>query len=434
MTENELSARLNSIQDQILDLYEKNSRDIQDQIELWNCIRKEYALFYGARKRGITRLGGQPVPSTAASQSTAKEAIQVSLLLQSLAKSKYGSEPWTLQETSKERLHAEPGLCFKKGGTPIDVTFDKDPENVARYTSWTFIYFQDSRDEWHKSVGSVDHSGLFYVDEQDNKVYYIDFLKEAMKFSSAAYWTVLNDGMLILPDDSVGSTSNADSTTEEGSSIATYSSELGRTSGTRWAQVTEDAANSPESARGPRATSTPRQRRGGGRGAGPPKAQARRGGRGGEPSQGASVGGHRLRSGGQQREPRNSSAYAVSLRRASQGPPEPESVGSSLEAVEGPSRSRLERLYKEARDPPFLGLRGSMNNLKCVRFRLKGQFSHLFDKITTTWRWTSSRGPERCGDGRLLILFKDEQQRNMFLSRVKLPDSVQLFVGSAIGI
>lgn len=417
--EKDLSLRLNSIQNQILDLYEQNSTRLDDHITLWNLMRKEYALLFYARKQGLTRLGGQILPSSASSQSSAKEAIKQALYLQSLRDSQYGDEPWTLQETSKERLNAEPEQCFKKGGTQIDVMFDKDPENVSRYVLWTWIYHQDDNDAWVKTRGRVDHKGLYYLDEQGDRVSYIDFSEEAMKYSNTALWTVMHNS-IVLPDDS--------STSEEAHAGTSDTSEVREppTSADEWLKELEEAQD-PEiqgSRRRGRPHSTPRQpkrlreEKGGGGGGGGGRGRLRFSGR--------------LRRGG--RGGRGRPSRSLFNERAVPRPPSAAEVGRSTKTVEGPSRSRLEGLLKEARDPPFVGLKGKSNTLKCVRYRLKGHYGQYFDKITTTWQWTSSTGNDRCGDGRILILFKDDAQRSRFLDQVKLPKSVKIFIGSAVGI
>lgn len=430
--EEDLNLRLNSIQNQILDLYEKRSTNLEDHITLWNLIRKENALFYFAKTQGLSRLGIQTLPSRVSSQSSAKDAIRQVLYLQSLKDSRYGGEPWTLQETSKERLTTEPEYCFKKGGMQVDVMFDQDPENVARYTLWTSIYFQDARDRWVKAPGRADHSGLYYVDEEGNRLYYVDFAEEAMKFSSTAYWTVSHNGSLILPGTSaISAPQPADSTTEETPASTPDSSEVGEPypTSTVWVAGLEaqgsEAGGQRTSTPRPARPQTPRQGRGGG-GGGP-------GGGGGRRLFGRpGVSGRVLRRGGGRHSPR--SQRVVARPGAAGRAPSAEEVGKSTKTVEGASRSRLERLLKEAVDPPFLGLKGEPNILKCVRYRLKGQHKQYFDKISTTWQWTAANCNNRCGDGRVLVLFKDEEQRAMFLERVKLPQSVKVFAGSAAGI
>lgn len=435
--EMDLNLRLNSIQNQILDLYELNSNHLDDHITLWNLIRKENALFFAARQRGLTSLGGQTLPSSASSQSSAKDAIKQVLYLQSLKESRYGGEPWTLQETSKERLNTEPQYRFKKNGVQVDVTFDNDPENVARYVLWTLIYFQDANDQWVKTTGRVDHSGLYYVDEEGDRIYYIDFAEEAMKFSNTAYWTVTHNGALILPDSGSATSQPADSTTSEEASLPDSAEVQFQHPSTSTSSRLKERPRkvARETRRRGGRTSTPIQ---------PKRPQGQRGGGEGEGGRrrgrlrlgGSRVTGRPQRRGGSGRTQRsqrpdiNLASTGTSGRRA----PSPDEVGTSTKTPQGRGRSRLDRLLQEARDPPFLGLKGENNTLKCVRYRLKGQYGSYFEKVTTTWQWTSSTGNDRCGEGRILILFKDEQQRALFLDKVKLPKSVALFAGSAVGI
>ena len=66
-----------------MDLYESGREDLQSQIDHWQTLRQEQVLLYFARKHGVMRLGYQPVPPLATSESKAKDAIGMVLLLQS---------------------------------------------------------------------------------------------------------------------------------------------------------------------------------------------------------------------------------------------------------------------------------------------------------------------------------------------------------------
>ena len=109
-----LTERFDAVQENLLELYESGSDNIEDQILYWNLMRKEGVLFYYARQKGITRLGLQHVPSLAVSEFKAKQAIMMTLQLESLKNSEYGSEKWTMQDTSLELYNTEPQHTFKK--------------------------------------------------------------------------------------------------------------------------------------------------------------------------------------------------------------------------------------------------------------------------------------------------------------------------------
>lgn len=431
--EEDLSSRLTLTQETILDLYEKDSTSLLDHIRLWNAIRREHVLYFYARSHGITRLQGRPLPSSASAQSSAKDAIGQVLLLQSLQKSAYGSERWTLPETSRERLVTEPAFCFKKGGRQVTVTFDNDPENQSRYVLWDFIYFQDASDRWHKTGGAVSHAGLYYVDEEGTQVFYVTFAEEAEKFSSTGFWTVSVDGREIMPPnfDSV----LADSTTQSpqrSHQPRPPAGDLPEDTGEPRRPASPEASETTSAARAavPRGPRRRYRRRDS-----PPRQPDRGRGQHSERGEGArSRSRSRTRQGPGQGPGHPDSSEVVRGRAARLSAPTPEEVGRSTHTVESANRGRLERLLAESRDPPFIGLKGQVNSLKCTRYRYKQQYSRFFDKISTTWQWTVGDGPDRVGEGRILIVFRDARQRQDFLKSVPIPKSVTLFTGNAVGI
>ncbi|AAX86629.1 E2 protein [Panthera leo persica papillomavirus 1] len=373
-----VSKALECVQEQLLHLYEKDSAELRDQIMHWNLNRREQALYYCARKQGITRIGMNPVPTLAAAQQKAKSAIEQELLLQSLLDSKYADEPWTLMDTSRERLLVEPPYCFKKGGQQVEVRFDCDRENVSRYVLWTDIYHQTEQDQWRKTKGQADNRGLFYKDEKGVKVYYVDFEDEAKKFGKTGHYDIVSKLTTPVLTSTTGSGLGDSSTA--GSATA---------SGCPKKQTPTKARKRPLRLSSPK-TSGSRFRRGG----------------------------------GGQRELASSSSTPRPT------PPSPGEVGKAVSTVPRRSGDRLGRLLLDARDPPVLVLKGDPNSLKCTRYRLKGKYSHLFCRASTTWQWTSSTGPDRWGRSRMLLTFTDTAQRDLFEKAVKLPKSVQFFRGS----
>lgn len=156
-----LNDRFNALQDKLMDIYESGKDDLETQIEHWKYLRQEQVLYFYARKKGILRIGYQPVPTLAVSETKAKEAIGMMLTLESLQKSPFGKESWTLVNTSLETFRTPPANCLKKGPINIEVRFDGDPENIMLYTAWTYIYFIDAEEHWQKVKGEVDYLGAF---------------------------------------------------------------------------------------------------------------------------------------------------------------------------------------------------------------------------------------------------------------------------------
>ncbi|AER38250.1 E2 protein [Crocuta crocuta papillomavirus 1] len=370
-----LSQLLESLQNDMLTLYEKDSDRLTDQITHWHLNRKEQTLYYGARQRGITRIGYNHVPSLAASQQRAKQAIEQELILRTLLDSEFGEEPWNLMQTSRERLLAPPAYCFKKGGHNIDVKFNNDSQNIARYVLWDFIYYQDSEDKWRVSKGYVDETGLYYETELGIKIYYVNFHDEAAKYGNSDVYEVVKTP-LTTP-------------------VSTSTSGL------------NTASPGPHSDSGTprRKTSTPvKSRKKSGRHALPKTPVGRRFGR--------------------------RKGERVSTATPSSKPPSPEQIGSSHQSV--PVRGgggRLGRLLAEARDPPCIVIRGDPNTVKCLRYRFKQQYQNLFWGVSTTWSWTW-KGSEQSKRSRIIFLFTDDDQREKFLNTVKLPKSVSYFLGS----
>nr|UUK30323.1 E2 [Felis domesticus papillomavirus 1] len=374
-----ISKALDSIQEQLLTLYEKDSADLTDQIEHWHLNRREQTLYHYARRQGWMRIGMNPVPSLAASQSKAKSAIEQELLLQSMQKSAFAREPWTLSDTSRERLLTEPAYCFKKGGRQVEVRYDNDRDNTSRHVLWDFIYFQGDNDEWHKTPGRLDARGLYYMDGKV-KTYYVDFEEEAKKYGKTGTYEILNKLTTPVPTSTSSPTGPRDSP-GSGSAASTGVTPKKQTPGKR---------------RGPLRFTSPKGPRPGG---------FRRG-----------------RGRGQGELPAPAPGTIT--------PPSAEEVGKASATVPRGSTTRLGRLLLDARDPPLLVLKGDPNSLKCVRYRLKGKYPSLFCWVSTTWSWTASTGTARWGGARMILTFKDLEQREVFVKTVKLPKSVQFFRGS----
>lgn len=194
-----LSRHLELVQEELLSLYEKDSDKLEDQVRQWKLISRENAILYGARKRGIMRLGMHPVPTLASSETRARQAIEMTLYLESLQRSVFAEEPWTLNETTRERFLAPPEYCFKKGGQQVEVVFDGDRNNSVSHTTWQFIYYQNGNDLWHKVPGNVEYEGLSYTEITGLKVTYLSFADEAKRYSRTGQWEVFLNNKPILP-------------------------------------------------------------------------------------------------------------------------------------------------------------------------------------------------------------------------------------------
>uniref|UniRef100_A0AAU6S5D1 Regulatory protein E2 n=1 Tax=Pipistrellus kuhlii papillomavirus TaxID=3140005 RepID=A0AAU6S5D1_9PAPI len=441
-----LSSRLESIQETILNLYELDSDDLSDQIKFWDLTRKENLLLYYARKQGITTLAHQHVPSLASSEAKARAAIEMTLLLRSLERTPYGREPWNMQQTSRERLLAPPAYCLKKGGGPVQVQFDNDPSNTVEHTAWENIYYQDEDDEWQKVPGEVDLDGLYYIQEDGLKLYYVDFKEEAAKYSQTGKWCLLyNNNCLASVASSPGTPSRplhsssprpqerrTSSDSEEAEELGWETHETqGAQRGRRSRRVrTRSRSRSKGTTRSSPISVLPQvgettlpTRPGGGRGRAPqlpsPRSRSRSGGSGsGERRRGRSRGSPGA--GARKRGPRPTRPSV----------PLPAQVGSSRESSRGRPAGRLGQLLQEAWDPPGICLRGPANTLKCLRYSLKSRHSKWFTNISTTWHWTESNSTTRVGRARVLVVFTDEEQRSNFLSKVTLPKSVSYYLVS----
>lgn len=448
-----LSERFNALQENLMDIYESGRDDIETQILHWQYLRQEQVLFYFARKHGVMRLGYQPVPPLATSETKAKDAIGMVILLQSLQKSVYGKEPWTLTQTSLETVRSAPANCFKKGPQNIEVMFDKDPENIMVYTVWTYIYYQTLDDTWNKVEGKIDYHGAYYL-EGTLKVYYIQFEVDAARFGKTGIWEVhVNEDTIFAPVTSSSPAAGEGATSIDSAPESPANRQLSSTSVSsrkRTPPRTEARRyNRKESS--PTTTTTRRQKRQGQR----QEDTARR-------SRSTSRGRQEISRGGNQRRRRRSRETSISPDRgrggrSRRGPTtrsqskslsrsrsrsksrsrgssprggiSPADVGSSVRSLGRKHTGRLERLLEEARDPPVILLRGDANKLKCFRFRAKKKYQDLVKYYSTTWSWVGGTSNDRIGRSRLLLAFSSNTERELFIKIMKLPPGVDWSLG-----
>lgn len=345
---------------------------------------------YYCRKEGFKSLGLQTLPTLQVSEYNSKIAIKMVLLLQSLAKSQYGSEQWTLSDTSTEIVLTPPKNTFKKQGFQVEVYYDGDTTNANLYTQWEHIYYQDLNDEWHKVPGDVDHNGLSYTDKTGEKRYFLLFSEDAEKYSRTGLWTVRYKNTTI--SSVVTSTSRHAGTPKKSnqptdSHTRESSPEEGTSSRRRLERDTEESSPTTTTTS---PTSGGRRRRGGG--------------------------GER----GEQREYPTTSRESPRSKRQRSSAPTPDEVGTRHRSVPQHHLDRLRRLQEEARDPPIISVKGQANNLKCWRQRLSVRFGHLYDKASSVFRWIGD-DDESNHNSRMLIAFNDYCQRTKFLQVVTFP-------------
>ncbi|ANZ90253.1 E2 protein [Bos taurus papillomavirus 19] len=383
-----LAERFDRVQERLLELYEAGHTDIKSQIEHWDLVRKESLYLYVARQNGLRSLGFHPVPNLQVAEIRAKHAIEMKLLLTSLAESAFGRESWSLQDTSLEGYKAPPSSTFKKGATLVEVWFDGDPENSNAYTKWSSIYYQDVNGNWHVAKGEVSHDGLYYVNVYGERVWYLYFDEEARKFGKTGTWTVRCKDCLL--SESVSSSSPSPPKLRA------------------WNSDTEEEESGSRDTGGRRERKAPARRsrvR-----AGPTRSQQTQG---------------RRRGGGGGRGDQRDSELGVA----------PEEVGTRHRSPQEKNRGRLGRLQAEARDPPIIIVRGSPGSLKSWRFRVKHSHRDLIYDISTTFTWCCSGEKQRGGTfARLLIAFTDEAQLTDFMKYVPMPKTCTVSRGSLDGL
>lgn len=377
-----LTQRFDALQEKLMEIYEKDSRDLEVMTSHWGLQREEQALLHCARSKGVLRVGFQPVPPLKVSEQKAKAAIEMHLTLQSLQKSAYSNEDWTLSQTSRESYMTPPRHCFKKQGQTVEVTFDGDSANSMLYTMWGRVYYQMDDGSWSVASSSVDYYGIYYNDSEGRPHYYVKFAEDAQKYSKTGTWHVRsNDKTLSAPV-----TSTCASPTRDRSRSPRRNTE----------EV--DSTTPP----GRRYSISPPP-------AVPPRIRFRGGGGGGGEREYYPFG-------------RSASSEAWSgspgspTRPVGRRPPQP---------PQGTPTEASHRLLWGPRDPTVLVAKGDANTLKCWRNRCRKIHAGSFVAFSTTWQWCGD-GNYRQGRHRLHILFSSSQQLDQFLGQVKVPKGVEV--------
>lgn len=455
-----LCARLESVQEELLMLYEADSSDIENQIKHWSLMRKEAILHNFARRKGIYRLGYHTVMPLQASYARATEAIEMMLHLDTLKDSKWGKEPWTLGDTSRERWMAAPQYCFKKDGETVEVQFDNEPENTMLYTMWRTIYHQ-SDTGWEKAAGHVDHNGCYYYDG-DVRMTYVDFAEEAKKYGRTGEWEVHCKTHNVSPVASVSSTTGGRDLGPE-CEPDSRGSEQHEVLLCPESPANERQRHDNRKRRQPR-TSTPCCKRSRGDSQDVPQGHNRQGdNRGGDREQHCNQENNRrsskLRRGRPATPERSISEAQARNRRCvpdssgSQRHPEegrrptgeeeeqnprlspPADPALPAEEAQGSQNSaRQQRRRNPHRSPaepchlPILIFRGPHNPLKCWRYRVTKYYSQYFKVCSKTWSWVAEG--ELAALGRLTVAFDTAAQRSTFLANVPIPSHFTTIWGS----
>lgn len=421
----DLNQLYESLQEQILNLYEQENTDLASQLLHWRLQRRSSAVQYYARKQGLKRLGMQPVPSLASSEASGKQAIEMTILINSLMQSPFAQESWTLQDTSAELvLNTEPQRTFKKLPYTVEVLFDNDEDNAFPYINYRLIYTRDENEYWYKTEGKVDYNGLYYEEASGDRAYFKLFADDATRYGTTGVWTVrYNNHVLSAPSSSSRPLPGPSSVIVIDSDEDTGPSE---TSDTAAGQESYRSGHSPQSEeetegagrkspRSPQATRV-RLREGEGQGepSSPPVKRAKADSSGSVGRRGARRGGGGTGGGGR-RDTGGGSA------------PTAEEVGRRHFTVTKGRLSRLERLQEEARDPSVIIVQGPPNCLKCWRYRLN-KYSDLYDNCTSVFKWVTR--PEKAPQSRILISFLSPSQRQRFITYVKIPKHCGFSFGS----
>lgn len=396
----EVSQRLDVLQEQQMELCEQNSTDLKCHVQYWQLLRTENALLHAARQSGYKTLSSQVVPPLQTSKAQSKVAIEMHLMCQSLLESKYGKEPWTQAQTSKQMWDAEPKYTFKKGGQRILVRFDDEVGNEMEYVLWSAIYYLDLNDEWQKTSGYMTTQGLCY-DCNGVPYTYVKFAEEAAKYAETGTWKVLTEDLCSNDCDSDEQNDSGFDSYNENDFATLYSTSC--SGATESLPASPDIGGSnhttlqdPSKTFSTTLTSSPALPTG--------STQSKR----------------------PQRSLCENSKKTVVRRRRRQGKrPSTSSCDSDCTA---------KRNWGQVSEPginlPVIFVRGSANIVKCLRYRLRKQWGGLYLCCSSTWAWVQTDGKTKHPWSKITIGFASEKQRSNFLNSVSFPTTVKLQMGT----
>lgn len=391
-----LAEHLDACQEQMLELIEKDSQELEDQIDYWDLVKRENLLLFAAKEAGLSRLGYEPVPPTKVSEGKAKNAIMMSISLQSLQSSEFGRDPWTLPQTSLEVFMANPSNCFKKNGEHVEVLFDGDKNKAVIFVKWGEVYVQDLLGAWHKCPSHVVYEGIYYNHPDYGRTFYLRFEEEAAKYGAHKPWQVMTTNGTLLHSPSESSNS-ADGSEESAAPSPGPSNEAPQRL-SFWGSP----AGGPERGRR-RRSETPRKRSFGDR---RPRPQTPLGG---------------LR----RKRVRRGRGGGLGVKELA------EKAGGRLAGTPGQTAEGGGHTSTAPGHYPVLIGKGRPNCLKCWRNRFGVSHKGLFLDCSSTFSWTQTGGG-RGVDGVILIVFETDQQLQTFVDTVHRPTSISLRRGGTV--
>ncbi|AAY32855.1 E2 [Tursiops truncatus papillomavirus 2] len=358
-----LTNHLDVLQETQMEIFEKNSGNISDAVEYWKLMRKEHSLLFLARRNGHVKVGHQMVPPAHVSESSAKDAIGMQLLLEGLQKTEYSTLTWTLSETSKDMYMSPPKETFKKGGTTVTVTYDESGYNCMDYTYWKYVFFQDG-DTWTRGQGVCNEKGLAY-EKHGQLCYYVTFAEEAVKYGAAKVCDIKWEGKSITNPCCVSRT-NIPVT--------------GPLSDNPPDETDEEQQDEPH-----RCSALP-----------PPTSEQT-----GSPAK------------------QNSKHLTSHKHRACY-----KHRGNGRRGYSDSASGRWKQ-SPYCTEVPALIIRGPPNNVKCYRYRLKQKYPDIFVSCSSTWTWTSSAVREgESNNAHITLTFANTHKREYFLNGIHMPTTM----------
>ncbi|CAC80271.1 E2 protein [Omikronpapillomavirus 1] len=404
-----LCSRLDVLQEQQMELIDKDSGCLKDIISYYALLRREAVLLFAANVRDIKKVGLTVVPPKQVCEANAKQAIEMHLVLCSLSESTYGQEPWYLAQVSHDMYMLRPTGTFKKNGKRVLVTFDGDESNLMEYMCWEAVYKQRQNGQWSCVKSIVSHEGIYY-DCEGYRDMYVDFAREAAKYGNGGEWSVQCDGQGITDCALVSSTSTPstlDTSLDASLGNTLLSPGPGRNKqtpkakGRRGRKRKLDPAE-PDGVRfGPPPSPPPSPKPAPVPPPSPPSPPP-------TPP-----------------EPPGGSGGSLN----STGTTDPGSCTGNSDTCGGPSDSDCDNWGSKrpgtCPDIPTLLISGGPNQVKCLRYRLRRHHRKAYRSCSTTWSWIGDDLQDHT-EHRICLSFYSEAQRVNFQKTVRLPKGVRV--------
>ncbi|QBR99470.1 E2 [Duck papillomavirus 3] len=400
-----LEEQMEQLQSREADLLESEPEDLESIREYWDVVKKIQLLLCACGRRGIRRLGGMRVPPTHVSEQEAKDAILMGMMAGALRTSPYSRENWSLQDFNP-LLFRQPPEGLKRGGRSVTVVYCDDPTTETAYTYWDKVYYYDTeRRVWIELRGGQDQVGLWAQTQGGQREYHTLWRDEGRKYcqTSQVTWRVGSYDSQSSQEPTEGLSPPVHESTRAWTpsppQLTRYSG--GTTGGYRSGGPTPGTSSGPPDLRSQR-TPAPQTRR-----------------RRPQPSDSRRPAPKRRRVADQQGTAGPSSIA-------------PADVGANRQIDTSRGGSRVERLLREAADPPAICYLGSTAQLKTIRHRIvNGPLA--YKNVSSTWHWLGAEGPD--SDSRILVTFDSAGQRQQFLDRFKASAAgVRVQIVSLIGL